>query len=50
MTVKEGIREIQHKFDVNAIFAHSVFMQADKTRLLEDAGRIISEKPMLSMK
>jgi DNA adenine methylase len=45
MTTKQAIREIQDNFDINSIFAHKVFLLADKTNLLEDAARIIAEKP-----
>ncbi len=45
MTTKQAIREIQENFDINSIFAHKVFLLADKTNLLEDAARIIAEKP-----
>jgi len=45
MTTKQAINEIQKNFDINAIFAHRVYLLADKTNLLEDAARIIAEKP-----
>lgn len=45
MTTKQAIQNIQKTFDINAIFAHRVFLLADKTNLLEDAARIIAEKP-----
>lgn len=45
MTTKQAIQDIQKTFDINAIFAHKVFLLADKTNLLEDAARIIAEKP-----
>jgi len=45
MTTQQAIKEIQNKFDINAIFAHTVFLRADKTNLFEDAARIIAEKP-----
>ncbi len=45
MTTQQAVKEIQNKFDVNAIFAYKVFQLADKTRLFEDAARIIEEKP-----
>lgn len=45
MTSKEAIREIQNKFDINSIFAYRVYSLADKTNLIEDAAKIISEKP-----
>jgi DNA adenine methylase len=45
MTTQQAVREIQTRFDVNAIFAYKVFHLADKSRLFEDAARIIGEKP-----
>lgn len=45
MTTKQAIQDIQKTFDINAIFAHKVFLLADKTNLLEDVARIIAEKP-----
>ena len=45
MTKLQAIKEIQTKFDINAIFANRVFSLADKTNLFEDAARIIAEKP-----
>lgn len=45
MTTKQAIQNIQKTFDINAIFAHKVFLLADKTNLIEDAARIIAEKP-----
>lgn len=45
MTTQQDIREIQQKFDVNAILAYKVFRLADKARLFEDVERLISEKP-----
>ncbi len=45
MTPLQSIKEIQNKFDINAILAQTVFLRADKANLLEDAGRIIAEKP-----
>ncbi len=45
MTTKQAIKEIQKNFDINAIFAHRVYQLADKSNLLEDAARIIAEKP-----
>jgi len=45
MTIKQSIREIQETFDINAIYARRVFSLADKTKLIEDSGRIIGEKP-----
>ena len=45
MTTKDAIRDIQKTFDINAIYAHRVFTLADKTKLIDDSRRIISEKP-----
>lgn len=39
------IKELQDKFDINAIFAHKIFLLANKDNLVEDAIQIISEKP-----
>lgn len=45
MTTQQAIKEIQERFDINAIFAHRVYMLADSSNLFEDAAVIISEKP-----
>lgn len=45
MTTKQAVQQIQERFDVNAIFAHRVFLLANKSNLMEDAARIIAEKP-----
>lgn len=45
MTTKQAIFEIQKTFDINAIYARRVFSLADKTKLIEDSGRIIAAKP-----
>jgi len=45
MTTSQAILEIQRTFDINAIYAHKVFSLADKENLIEDAARIIAEKP-----
>lgn len=45
MTEEKAILEISKTFDINVIFAHRVFLLADKKKLMEDASRIISEKP-----
>lgn len=45
MNTKQAIQEIQKSFDINAIFARTIYLRADKAHLLEDAARIISEKP-----
>lgn len=45
MTTQQAIKEIQNKFDVNAIFAYRVYSLADKENLFEDVAKIIAEKP-----
>ena len=45
MTKDEAIFELKKTFDINAIYAHKVFMLADQDKFLEDAQKIISEKP-----
>jgi DNA adenine methylase len=45
MTSKQDIQQIQNTFDINAIYAHRVFTLANKTNLIDDSRRIISEKP-----
>lgn len=45
MTKAQAIKELQKNFDINSIFAQKVFLLADKENLLQDASRIISEKP-----
>lgn len=45
MTTLQAIKEIQTKFDINAIFAHRAYLLADKKNLFEDVARIIAEKP-----
>lgn len=45
MTTQQAIKEIQNKFDVNAIFAYRVYSLADKKNLFEDVAKIIAEKP-----
>ena len=45
MTTQQYIKEIQARFDVNAIFAYKVYCRADKSNLLEDVGRQIEDKP-----
>ena len=45
MTKTQAILEIEKTFNINAIYAHRVFMLADKNNLLEDSSRIIAEKP-----
>ncbi len=45
MDENKSILELEKAFDINAIYAHRVYFEADKTRLFEDALRVISEKP-----
>ncbi len=45
MTTQQAIKEIQNKFDVNAIFAYRLYSLADKKNLFEDVAKIIAEKP-----
>ena len=45
MTTQQTITKLADELDINKIYAHHVFLNADKNRLLEDAARIISEKP-----
>ena len=45
MTNKEGILEIQNIFGVNSICAKNIFAFADKSNLLENANKIIKERP-----
>lgn len=45
MTKDQAILELRKTFDINAIYAHKVFLLADKKKLIEDASRIIAEKP-----
>lgn len=45
MTTLQAIKEIQTRFDINAIFAHKVYLLADKKNLFEDVARIIAKKP-----
>lgn len=45
MTQKQAISELQRTFDINSIYAYKVFRLADKKNLLEDASRIIANKP-----
>ncbi len=45
MTTQQAIKELQNKFDINSIFAYRVYSLADKTNLIENAAKIISEKP-----
>jgi DNA adenine methylase len=45
MTTKQAILEIEKTFDINRIYAQKVFSLADKKNILDDAARIIAEKP-----
>lgn len=45
MTKNQAILELKKNFDINDIYAHRVFLLADKTKFIEDASRIIEEKP-----
>ncbi len=45
MNSRQTIKEIQNKFDVNAIFAYRVYSMADKNNLFDDVAKIIAEKP-----
>jgi DNA adenine methylase len=45
MTTQQAIKQLQNKFDINAIYAQKVFMLSDKDNLFQDAERIITEKP-----
>lgn len=45
MTTLQTITKIADEFNINKIYAHHVFHNADKTRLFEDAARIVGEKP-----
>jgi len=45
MTTLQTITKLADELNINKIYAHHVFHNADKTRLFEDAARILSEKP-----
>jgi len=45
MTQAQAILKICDVFGINSIYAQRVFMLADKDNLIEDAARIIAEKP-----
>ncbi len=45
MTTHQAIKEIQERFDVNAIFAYRVYSLANKDNLFDDVEKIIAEKP-----
>jgi DNA adenine methylase len=45
MTTKDGVKKITDFFEINHIYAQSVFLVADKKNLIESAREIIDEKP-----
>lgn len=45
MTTQQTIIKLANELNINKIYAHHVFHNADKTRLFEDATRIVNEKP-----
>ena len=45
MTSKQAILHLQKSYDINAIFAHYVFLHASKENLDQDAAKLIAEKP-----
>ena len=45
MTTQQTITKLADELNINKIYARHVFQNADKTRLFEDATRIVSEKP-----
>ncbi len=45
MTTNQAIKTIQNTFNVNAIFAHSAYLRANKAKLLEDVAEQIRTKP-----
>ncbi len=45
MEQKTAILELIKAFDINFIYAQKVYLLADKNKLIDDATRIISEKP-----
>lgn len=45
MTTQQAIKEIQARFDVNALFAYKVYSLSRKDALFEDAAQIIAQKP-----
>jgi len=45
MTQDQAILELTKTFDINAIYAYRVFLQANKNNLIEDAKKIIGSKP-----
>lgn len=45
MTTAEGILQLQQAFNINPIYSRTVFELADKDNLLEDAEKIIADRP-----
>jgi len=45
MTTSQTIEKLANELNINKIYARQVFHIADKTRLFEDAARIVGEKP-----
>jgi DNA adenine methylase len=45
MTTQQTIAKLATELNINKIYAHYVFYNADKARLFEDATRIVNEKP-----
>ena len=45
MTTAQTITKLANELNINKIYARHVFHNADKTRLFEDAARIVGEKP-----
>jgi len=45
MTTQQTITKLANELNINKIYARHVFHNADKTRLFEDATRIVNEKP-----
>lgn len=45
MNTSQTITKLANELNINKIYARHIFHNADKTRLFEDATRIVSEKP-----
>ncbi len=45
MTVAEGVKKIQENYDLNHIFAYTVFSSVSGENFLEEAGKFIEQKP-----
>ena len=45
MSLTEGALKLQKFFNINSIYARTVFELANKDNLIEDAERIIAERP-----